>query len=289
MPETIERTHTYHAEAHAIQGELTLPLVSRILPQAFVKLPEHGGYLSERSASYRLESIVKYDHAYTQVSGHKEIKPGHGWNTLVTSVVEGLNVLEVVTADRVVSQIATEHPPIGYTPSISFLGTRFDNLRICGHPVDLKLDLNLFGERLEDDSPYTRSPGFVERVSHQHARIREQQSGLGGKLASLLERYNRLPESFAASSGDEEVVECSLVETAEGGFPGRSCGHAIHIPHFGTIYLATLKITHSDPTPDPLVWKKTLIELTMIDIQMGCATTGGTAVGTTRTNGTNKP
>jgi hypothetical protein len=293
MPEPIERTHSYHAEAHAIHGELTHPLANRILPQAFVKLSETGGYLSERSTAYRLESIVKYDHAYTQVSGHKEIKPGHGWNTLVTSVVEGLNVLEVVTADRVVSQIATEHPLEGYTPSISFLGTRFDNLRICGHKVDVDLDLNLFGERLEDDSPYTKSPGFIDRVSKQHAHIREQQSGLGGKLASLLERYNRVPESFESSSGDEEVVDCSLANQIahQSGdrFPGRHFGHVIHIPHFGTIYLATLKITHSDPVPQTRVWKKTLIELTMIDIQMGCATTGATSVGTARVNGANKP
>jgi hypothetical protein len=293
MPELKEREHTYHAEAHALEGELKLPLVSKISPQAFVKVREEGGYLSERSAGFRLETILRYEHAYTQVSGHKEIKEGRGWNTLATSVVEGLNVLEVVTADRVVSQIATEHPKEGYTPHISFLGTRFDNLRICGHPIKVDLDLNFFGDRLEDDSPYTESPWFTGRVSDQHARIREEESGHGGIFASLLKRYNRVPESFGSSSGNEEVVECSLANQithgAEDKFPGRHCGHVIHIPHFGTIYLAVLKITHSDRKPDTRIWKKTLVELTMIDIKMGCATTGSGSVGSTRVNGGTKP
>jgi len=289
MQEKPVRTHDFHAEAHALQGELTLPLETKISPQAFVKVAEEGGYLSERSNGFRFETILRYESAYTQVSGHKERKAGHGWNTLATSVVEGLNVLEVVTCDRVVSQIATEFPEEGYNPHIFFLGTRFDNLRICGHPVELDLDLNIFGDRLEDDSPYTRSSGFVDRVTQQHARIREQQGGLKDRLAFLLERYNRLPESFASSSGNEEEAECSLVNKIEGGFPGRHCGHVIHIPHFGTVTLAKLKIKHSDPKPETRIYRKTLVELTMIDIQMGCATTGSTSVGTARTNGITKP
>jgi hypothetical protein len=289
MSETVERTHIYHAEAHAIAGELSLPVETKIPPQAFVKVSERGGYLSERSVGFRFESIIKYEGAYTQVAGHREVKPGHGWNTLVTSVVEGLNVLEVVTADRVVSQIATEHPLVGYTPHISFLGTRFENLRICGHKVDLDLDLNIFGERGDDDSPYTRRSSFVDRVTGQHARIREKQSGHGGLLSSLLERYNRLPESFESNQGDEDEVECSLVNQAEVGFPGRCFGHVIHIPYFGTVYLATLRITQSDPHPESFVPQKTLVELTMIDIKMGCATTGSSSVGGVTTNGRTKP
>jgi len=56
-------------------------------------------------------------------------------------------VLDVLTADRVVGQIITEHPLVGYVPIISFLGTRFENLRIAGHPVELDLDLNILGDK----------------------------------------------------------------------------------------------------------------------------------------------
>jgi hypothetical protein len=285
----MERTHSYHAEAHAISGELSLPVETRVPPQAFVKISEHGGYLSERSSGFRFESILKYTSAYTQVAGHREIKPGHGWNTLSTAVVEGLNVLEVVTADRVVAQIATEYPLVGYTPHISFLGTRFENLRICGHEVKLDMDLNIFGERLENDDPYTRSPEFIDRVSQQHARIRDKQSGHGNLLSSLLGRYNRVPESFANGAGDEEQVECSLVNQVEIGYPGHFFGHVIHIPYFGTVYLATVKLTDTPRSVEKEMPPKTLVELTMIDIKMGCATTGSAAVGALTTNGRTKP
>jgi hypothetical protein len=292
MSSTIERTHTFHAEAHALSGELVLPLETKVPPQAFVKVAEHGGYLSERSAGFRFESILKYTSAYTQVGGHKEIKPGHGWNTLSTSVVEGLNVLEVVTADRIVSQIATEYPLVGYTPHISFLGTRFENLRICGHEVKLETDLNIFGERLEDDSPYTRSPGFIDRVSRQHAQIQEQggePESRGSLLSNLLGRYNRKPESFVNNTGDEEQVECSLVNQVEIGYPGRVFGHVIHIPLFGTVSLGNLRLTHTPRNTTTDTPPKTRIELTMIDIQMGCAATGKAAVGGIVVNGHSKP
>jgi hypothetical protein len=289
MPEFTDRRHYYHAEAHALSGELSLPIETKVPPQAFVKVSEHGGYLSERSVGFRFESIIKYEGAYTQVAGHREVKPGHGWNTLATAVVEGLNVLEVVTADRVVAQIATEHPLVGYTPHISFLGTRFENLRICGHKIDLDLDLNIFGERLEDDSPYTRSSGFVDRVSTQHARIREKQSGHGNLLSNLLGRYNRVPESFENSTGDEEQVECSLVNQAEGGYPGHCFGHVIHIPYFGTVYLATVRLTHTKRNVEKDTPPKTLVELTMINIKMGCATTGDSSAGGVVVNGHTKP
>jgi hypothetical protein len=285
---TPQRTHTFHAEAHALSGDLVLPVETRVPPQAFVKISEHGGYLSERSAGFRFESILKYSSAYTQVGGHKEIKPGHGWNTLATSVVEGLNVLEVVTADRVVSQIATEYPEVGYTPHLSFLGTRFENLRICGHEVKLDLDLNIFGERLQSDEPYTRSSHFTSRVSQQYARIQEHQRGHGELFSSLLERYNRVPEIFVNSAGEEQV-ECSLVNQVDGDYPGHRFGHVIHVPFFGTIYLGNLRITHTPRNGETDAPPKTLVELTMIDIKMGCAATGSAAVGTTRGGGTIHP
>ncbi len=58
--------------------------------------------------------------AYTQVAGNRSTKSGQGWTTLTTSVIEGLNVLDVVTADRVVGQTITEHPLEGYVPSDQF-------------------------------------------------------------------------------------------------------------------------------------------------------------------------
>jgi len=286
---TTEREHFYTSEATVLSGSLQLPLEQEIQPQAFISLPTHGGYFSQTAKAYRLEGALSYTGAHTQVGGNRETKPGHGWSTLATSVVEGLNVLDVVTADRVIAQVSTEHPLVGYVPHISFLGTRFENLRIAGHPVKLDLDLEIFGKKPEDDAPYTKSPGCVERVSRQHARIQEHQKGHSNLISGLIERYNRVPESFANSTGDPESVECSLVNQAEGEYPGHSCGHVIEVPNFGTIYLATVRLEHSDPHPVTRVPKKTTVTLSMIRMKMGCLATGQASLAMTRTNGGTKP
>jgi hypothetical protein len=63
----------------------------------------------------------------------------------------------------------------------------------------------------------------------------------------------------------------------------------IHIPYFGTVYLATVKLTHTPRSLEKEMPPKTLVELTMIDIKMGCATTGSAAAATVRSGGTTHP
>jgi hypothetical protein len=285
MDASFDRKSYYFAEATALAGKLLLPLEQEIKPQAFAKLPDVGGYLAQRADKFRVESAISYESAHTQVAGNREKKPGHGYSTLVTSVIEGLNILDVVTADLVVAQISTEHPLDGYVPSITFLGTRFENLRIAGHEVKLKLCLDIFGTKPENDAPYTRSPEFVNRVAEQHARVREQESGHESPLGELLERFNFVPESFANSTGDEENVECSLVDKAEGTYPGQTSGHVIHVPHFGTIHLARLRLKHDDFKPGTRTPRKTHLELTMVDADMGCVSHGQVQGATAKTNG----
>jgi|SRR5271168_2427653 len=284
MSEATPKVHYYDAQATALSDGLQLPLAVEIAPQAFVQLTREGGYEHNPSTGFQLESILSFKSAYTQVAGNREVKDGHGFNTLVTAVVEGFNLLEIVTADRIVGQISTEYPLDGYVPSVTFLGTRFENLRIGGHKVDLDFDLDIFGEKPEGDAPYTRSSGFVKRVSDQHANIRKAQ-GEPGFLSELLERFHRVPENFD-TGGNEQTVECSLVNQAKGSYPGRNFGHVIHVPHFGTIHVAALKLTQSDYVPGTNIPMKTLIELKMLDIRMGCIATGTVGVATMKTNGT---
>ena len=165
------RKHHHHAEAVVLSGNLQLPLVQEIKPQAHVKLHEEGGYLSERSENYRLEGVISVRSAYTHVAGNRSTKPGQGWTTLTTTVVEGLNVMEILTADRIVGQTITEHPLVGYVPSVNFLGTRFENLRVAGHPVKLDLDLNILGAKPADDGSYALDSGVLSRVRSQYTHI----------------------------------------------------------------------------------------------------------------------
>jgi hypothetical protein len=281
MSETNGRTHNYHAEASVLEGHLELPLAQEIKPQAYAKLSEQGGYISQRAENYRLEAAISFRSAYTQVAGNRDVKPGHGWATLTTTVIEGLNVLDVLTADRVVGQISTEHPLVGYVPTISFLGTRFENLRIAGHPVDLDLDLGIVGAKPENDVAYTTDAALLGRVSSQYNGIIQQKD----LPPELHERYNRLSSTL----GSREAVECSLVNRATGGYPGSSFGHVITIPNFGKITLAKLTLMHEDFKPETGVPEKTTVHLTMIDLKLGCAIKGDAGVGAGSSNGGTRP
>ncbi|MGA2352459.1 MAG: hypothetical protein ABSF70_18640 [Terracidiphilus sp.] len=278
MSEVNERKHTFNAEAMVLSGKLELPVSQPIEPQTHSKLDPAGGYFTQRSDGYRLESIISYSAAYSHVAGVKSKKPGEGHTTLTTTVLEGLNVLEVVTADRVVGQTITDHPLEGYLPSISFLGTRFDNLRIAGFPVQLEFDYDIFGQRPIDDLPYASNPGVVSRVSRQYDRIL-QNKNLSTAVKSY---YNQLSSTLGAP----EKIECSLVNRVAGLFPGTVSGNVITIPGFGVITLAKLTVRHEDPIGDTKVHKKTTFNLTMIDLKLGCAAEGNVPVGDGTSNGT---
>jgi hypothetical protein len=273
------RIHRYHAEATALVGHLQLPLVQEIKPQAYAMLPEHGGYLAQQATEYRLESVISFRSAYTQVAGNPGKKQGHGPSTLSTAVLEGLNVLDVVTADRVAAQVSIEHPLVGHVPHVTFLGTHFENLRIAGHPVKLDLDLDIVGPKPENDLPYSKASGFMDRVARQHGNVRAHPS----LLAELLGRYTGVP----ANPGNAEAIDCSLVNAAEGSFPGRCFGHVIDVPDFGTIVLGALRVEHADY--DENVPRKTTIRLTMIELKMGCIAHGNVSAASTVNNGTDMP
>ncbi|HTA80963.1 MAG TPA: choice-of-anchor P family protein [Terracidiphilus sp.] len=276
-----DRIHRYHADATILSGNLSLPLVQQIEPQAHAHLREEGGYLSERVENYRVESVLSFRSAYTHVAGNPNTKPGKGWTTLTTTVVEGLNVLDVVTADRVVGQTITDYPLEGYIPSVSFLGTRFENLRIAGHAVEIDIDPNILGEKPANDAPYTRHDGVLSRVRKQYDRI----LGHGHLPEDLGQQYNRLNTSL----GSAETLECSLVNQASGRYPGHSFGHKVRIPGFGEITLAKLTVEHADPHPTLKTPQKTTVHLTMVEFKLGCVIEGVVSMGRGGANGQSIP
>jgi hypothetical protein len=277
MSEVNERTHRFEAETIVLSGQLDLPVSQKIEPQANSKLPERGGYVNQRSDGFRVETIISFRSAYSHVSGSKSLKPGRGWDTLTTTVVEGLNVMEVLTADRVVGQTITEHPLRGYVPTISFLGTRFENLRIAGYPVELEFDHNIFGPKPLDDAPYTQDAGVISRVARQYDRI--------GSNKDLPEELSKLYNRLSPTLGKSEAVECSLVNQAAGRYPGKTFGHIIRVPGFGIITLAKVTVKHEKPHERTKVPRKTTFTLTMIDLQLGCPASGHIPVGNGGSNG----
>jgi hypothetical protein len=183
-------------------------------------------------------------------------------------------------------QMSTSHPQEGYVPRVSFLGSRFENLRIDGHPVNLDFDAELLGSKPANDQPYTGDAAFMERVKRQRSRILAAES-LPPDVAG---RYNQAPlVSQETESGKQESVECSLVNLADGGYPGRTFGHVLDVPNFGKIYLGVLRLEQSDYDKGTDIPKATTLRLTMIECRFGCAIAGSASAAMGITNGNSKP
>jgi hypothetical protein len=88
--------------------------------------------------------MVSVKKAYSHVSGSQG--NDKKYNSHTTVVLEGVNILDVVTADRIVARLTSEHDPDPKLREghIIALGTKFENLRISGCPVEVEFDHELF-------------------------------------------------------------------------------------------------------------------------------------------------
>jgi hypothetical protein len=293
-------THKYHAEANILNGHLRQPVNQEINRQAPVKLNDlRGGHFFQRSERYSLEGLISFRSGYSHVSGNRSLK-NHGWVTLATSVLEGLNVLDVITADRVVAQVSTEHPlKDGHTPYVTFLGTHFENLRVGGYRVEAELDLGICGEKPQGDELYTSDLSFLDRVEQQCASIARAtglpsavQTKYHTDLKTIDELKARGPGEKSNGSGKNgsgpEVV-CSLVKSIGTiPIPGvKSFGNVLEIPGFGVVSLAVLrvgeKIYERGDRPS------NYFDVTMLRLEMGCIGDGQANAGNVTANGHNHP
>src|SRR5580692_7035605 len=128
-----KKLYTLRADANALGGFLEGPAARTLPTLAPVSLPPVGGFATARSEAFTAAEIISCSSAYTRVSGQECCEDGSA-SILVTAVVEDLNILEVVRADRIVTQLSIrlsdESPVLGFSVS----GTVFEGLRIAGHP-----------------------------------------------------------------------------------------------------------------------------------------------------------
>jgi hypothetical protein len=278
---TTSRVHYYHADASALGGYLERPIAQNIPPQVPMSLSPSGGYGHARTESFRIDGVLSYQSAYTQVSGRLSEKPDHGWVTLVTSVVEGLNVHEVITADRLVAQISTEHPLEGNYPRVTFLGTRFDNLKVAGCPIDVTLDLDICDQNLLKGYPAQSCISdkvFLARVAEQY-RFMNDPKNLPKSVKNrsipdwVKERYN--PKTVQA--GKRSSIVSSVVKRTDGEFPGRQFGNVFEVPDVGRVFLGELLVDCQS------------YQLTMLRLELGCFSSGNTSAAVAKANGGTDP
>lgn len=298
IPETVGKqtpSHDYHAEAHVLSGHLKRPIEQKIEPHAPVLLKDRrGGHLTRFAELVSIEGLVTFAKGKTRVSGSRSLKH-NGWITLSTSIMEGLNVFEVVTADRIVSQVSTDHPyEDGHFPHVTFLGTQFTNFRVSGFPVELNLNLGICGKRPAGDRSYLRDLTFLttvkeqtERIAHADGLPKELKSRYDGRLAAIKELIRTSDQDEPRA--DEPKVTCSLVESiGEIPIPGvQSFGNLLVIPEFGFLSLGDILVGERkyEGSSRPSVY----FELTGVHMKLGCVGDGEASAAIATANGVTRP
>lgn len=291
------RRFRYHAAAHALSGQIWRPFQRVIEVQAPSSLPTIGGVGRSRVGDFRLDDFVSFTAGYTHVLGgqksvsregrkgaQRESKIVH--TTQVTATVEGLNILDVVTADRVVARLTSSHDPDEPEGRILLIGSKFENLRIAGCAVDVTLHHELLLE-LETFA------AVREKWREPHSEFRK---AADDTLRAFLPRDVQLPQMELEAHG---ALPCSIVKEVcfkdssfdknagrdkaeqEGTkkyrhpYPGveRLGRHRFHVRDFGDIYLAEVLFEHGRKT------------LTMLRLELGSPNGGAIAAVEASVNG----
>ena len=244
----VQQTFHYNASAHAFSGHFTRPVQHLIEVQAPTALPTIGGVGSSRVENFKFNEYVKFTAGYTHVAGSEQreiFKGGKGeieekvtYTTLVTATIENLNILDVVTADRVVSRISSYYVRGAPESHFSFLGSKFENLHIGGCKADVTLN---------DDF-------FVKYKTFAGVR---KDLGKGGEFKRMAEDPFQTGTPIHLKDG-HEVILCSLVKKMKTDAPDVTTqAHAFVIPQFGRVYLAEAIIDECKRT------------LTMLRLELG--------------------
>jgi hypothetical protein len=274
MPDAknVKKVHYFNAESNSLGGFIDKPIQKVVPAQASASLPSVGGHVTHSTAAFSFEGVVSCTSSYSRVSGRHHEKDGSPC-TLVTSVVEGLNLLEVVTADRIVAQISMEHPANGGPPVVSFTGSRFEGLKIGGHDAALTLNPSL-REGGSGTDPISW-PLFQKTGRQQAAKLLKSAQNSGAAYQWVVDRYGWLvPTREPKAPG---FILCSLVDGVDPAVPGKSFGHVLDIPSLGKVVFGEVMVFPAS------------VHLTMIRAELGSPTSGGFTAATARGNGGTVP
>ncbi len=237
-----KKLYSLRADANALGGFLEAPFAKVLPTLAPVSLPPVGGLASARSEAFTLDGIVSCRSAYTRVLGQECCTDGSA-SILVTAVIEDLNILEVVRAERIVTQLSItlsdESPGFGFSVS----GTSFEGLRIAGHGCRVTLNETL----QRPDQGQVAGGRLTCEQARQVGRVQGEGLLGGSKNASedapewVTSRHRRMTSVAPASGGGYALA--SLVDRLDVAGGCRSHGHIVDIPGFGQILLGELLVS----------------------------------------------
>jgi hypothetical protein len=236
----------FHAEGHALSGEFRHPTWSLIETQASASLPTIGGHSRSEVQNFHYLDYVTFKRAHTHILGKRRVGDrADEYVTHASTVIEGLNILGVVTADLVVCRLSSLHRVGDPEGHITADDSRFEGLRIKGQDVRV-----ILRHKVLEDHPTTEAL-LTKGIAGDKK---------SGKIADI--------------DSKRQVAVCSLVEKIETKLPGVDTKrHLIEVKDFGKIFLAELFIEYGTRT------------LTMLRLELGSPHVGTLTVAESRTNG----
>jgi hypothetical protein len=273
--------HYYHANASAWGGRLDFPIDVTLPVLAPTSLPSVGGYLQAQHDGFRVDGMISIERAYTEVSGARNPEDG-SFHTRVIAAIEGVNIANVLFADRIAMQLTTNHPPDAYYPTVSFDGTDFLGLRANKCELTPELDLSAFKTDGYPDQSWLYNPRLREFARNQSRELADGAASVAGKNIPFFNRlFNR--HSGDGSNSDQAIADrgniiCTVVKKIQiAGICTDTTvvGNTLHVPDFGRIILGELIVDGNS------------FNLTMLRLDMGSGATGKSSGPQGGANGTN--
>lgn len=230
----------YHAEALGLGGQISSPLNTVLESQAATSLPMSGGRGKARVEQYSLPQIVSCGAAYTEVTGSYNAASST-YTTQVDTTVEKLDIMGVVTADRVAASIVSTHVITNNRDEASIVpvACSFDNLRIAGQLANPQVDCDCFGQYGTFNDFQKAYQGPQKAALRKRIMWDQLHAGCPAPLDEMYkwhQSHQDLPN----------IAICSLVKDL--GLKSTSgttvYGPIVVVPNFGIIYVCEFVLIH---------------------------------------------
>jgi hypothetical protein len=263
------RRYRFKGSAYGAAGIITTPFREIIHTQASSNLADFGGFGSAHSEDFAHRNILRFRRAHTEVTGSRTHLDDdvHTFSTLVKSTVEDLNIMGMITCDRVVANLVSTFRDVpDAEPAVNLIGSRFENLRIAGIPVKVCLSLDVLdGYRLHKDLKAAFKTDKRVRDLFGNDELKKRHKNAPKEVKDFLDEP---PDDSHEMPHHKGVSVVSIVRNLEPECNAfETYGHVIHLEGFGTIRLGEVRICNHTR------------QLTMIQVRLGCPVEGDGSVG----------
>jgi hypothetical protein len=257
-----QKLRLLRANASAMGGYIEEPFRAIVPTLAPASLSAVGGFATAQAQAYTVENILSCASCYTRVSGRQNSVDG-SLEILMTSVVERLNILDMVRAERLTAQVAIAMPAERGQMMISVAGSTFEGLRLMGRDTVVKPNAALQQAGSSEQGAPARGLGVADFRAVGRAQALNLLSSFESYGPDAHEwvsrRYGSMTSEAPSGSGN---VLCSLVDGVEVTGLTHSAGHIVQIPQFGRLVLGEVIVA------------RTRIQMVALRAELGCPFTG---------------